>query len=118
MLIKGVIDSGFKEGFNNKGDTRVVKNSPPNQPIQADKKSDQLNEHDLKYSSPKNVESVRGPNVQPIKSSDDMKFVFDTYDSGKFYKNGEDMAIKERIKMVEQQMDPEMLAEQKKLEEE
>ena len=54
----------------------------------------------------------------PIKSSDDMKFVFDTYDSGKFYKNGEDILVKERIKMVEQQMDPETLAEQRRQEEE
>ena len=43
----------------------------------------------------------RTANIMPIKSSDDMKFVFDTYDSGKFYKNGEDILVKERIKMVE-----------------
>lgn len=100
-MLKGVIDSGFKEGLNNQGVHRVVKESAPNQPV-ADRQSSagQLNEHDLKYSSPKNLE-VRTPNVMPIKSSDDMKFVFDTYDSGKFYKNGEDILVKERIKMVE-----------------
>ena len=112
-MLKGVIDSGFKEGLNNQGVHRVVKESAPNQPV-AD---GQLNEHDLKYSSPKNMET-RTPNVMPIKSSDDMKFVFDTYDSGKFYKNGEDILVKERIKMVEQQMDPETLAEQRRMEEE
>ena len=104
--------------MNNHGVNRVVKESAPNQPV-ADKQSDngQLNEHDLKYSSPKNMEQ-RTANIMPIKSSDDMKFVFDTYDSGKFYKNGEDILVKERIKMVEQQMDPETLAEQRRLEEE
>lgn len=78
----------------------------------AEKQSDngQVNEHDLKYSSPKNME-VRTPNVVPIKTSDDMMFAFNTQCSGKFYKNGEDVLVKERIKMVEQQMDPEKLAE-------